>query len=78
MPAQWTAVIIGQMHLNNITAKELSAEVGWHPKYLSQVLNSRVNPKNAENKLTTAINRIIDRGNSSDAPEAGEVKTNAR
>lgn len=59
MPAQWTAEIIGKMHLNSITAKQLAAEVGWHPKYLSQVLNSRVNPKNAENKLTAAIKRII-------------------
>lgn len=59
MPAQWTAVIIGQMHLNKITAKELSAEVDWHPKYLSQVLNSRVNPKGAEEKLSAALERII-------------------
>ena len=61
MPAQWTAVIIGQMHLNNITAKELAAEVGWHPKYLSQVLNSRVNPAGAEKKLTCALKRILEK-----------------
>ena len=61
MPAQWTAVIIGQMHLNNITAKELSAEIGWHPKYLSQVLNSRVNPKGAEERLTIALARIVEK-----------------
>jgi len=61
MPAQWTAVIIGQMHLNGITAKQLSEEVNWHPKYLSQVLNSRVDPKGAEEKLTEALKRIIDR-----------------
>lgn len=59
MPAQWTAVIIGKMHLNAVTAKDLSAEVGWHPKYLSQVLNSRVNPKCAEEKLTAALERIV-------------------
>ena len=61
MPAQWTATIIGQMHLNNVTSKELAAEVNWHPKYLSQVLNSRVEPKNAEEKLTAALNRVIER-----------------
>lgn len=61
MPAQWTAVIIGQLHLNGITAKELAAEVEWHPKYLSRVLNGVVNPNGAEDKLTAALNRIIQR-----------------
>ena len=63
MPAQWTAVIIGQMHLNCVTAKQLAEEVGWNSKYLSQVLNSRVEPKGAEEKLTAALNRIIERKN---------------
>ena len=58
MPAQWTGVIIGEMHTNDITAKQLAAEVGWNPKYLSQVLNSRVNPKDAEEKLQEALDRI--------------------
>lgn len=61
MPAQWTGSIIGQMHTENISAKELAVEVDWNPKYLSQVLNSRVNPKGAEEKLTAALNRIIQR-----------------
>lgn len=61
MPAQWTAQIIGQMHLNGVTAKDLANEVGWNPKYLSQVLNSRVTPRNAEEKLSAALNRIIER-----------------
>ena len=61
MPAQWTAVIIGQLHLNGITAKELAAEANWHPKYLSRVLNGLVEPKGAEEKLTAALDRIINR-----------------
>lgn len=61
MPAQWTGVIIGQMHTNEITAKQLAEEVGWNPKYLSQVLNSRVHPKNAAEKLTAALDRIMER-----------------
>lgn len=61
MPAQWTAEIISKMHLNSVTAKELATEAGWNPKYLSRVLNSRVDPKNAEEKLSAALNRIIER-----------------
>lgn len=61
MPAQWTATIISKLHLNGITAKELAAEMDWNPKYLSRVLNCRVNPKGAEEKLTAALDRIIQR-----------------
>lgn len=39
MPAQWTAEVIGELHLNRLTALQLAKELGWHPKYLSQVLN---------------------------------------
>lgn len=45
MPEPWTADIIGEMHLNRITAKELSAKLGYHPKYVSKALNSHCNPK---------------------------------
>lgn len=58
MPAQWTAEIVGEMHLKGVTAKRLAAEVGWNPKYLSQVLNGRVTPKGAEEKLRTALRQI--------------------
>ena len=47
MPAQWTAEVIGKMHLAGVTAKQLAAEVGWNPKYLSVVLNGHKEPKGA-------------------------------
>ena len=59
MPAQWTANVIGQMHLNGITGKELAAEIGWNPKYLSQVLNGHETPKGAEEKVSAALDRIV-------------------
>lgn len=59
MPAQWTADIVGKMHLNGITGKQLATEVGWNPKYLSQVLNSQDPPKGAEMKLRSALNRLV-------------------
>ena len=58
MPAQWTADIIGKMHLCGITAVQLAEEVNWHPKYLSAVLNGRKNPKGAEEKLRAAVDRL--------------------
>lgn len=58
MPAQWTAKLIGEMHLAGVTAKRLAAEVGWHEKYLSAVLNGHRNPKGAEEKLWSAMRRL--------------------
>lgn len=59
MPAQWTAEIIGKMHLHGITAVQLAAEVDWHPKYLSAVLNGRKSPAGAEEKVRGAVDRLI-------------------
>ena len=61
MPAQWTGKIVGELHNNRITLKELAKEVGWHDKYLSQVINSDNPPKDAEQKLTAAMNRLIEK-----------------
>lgn len=58
MPAEWTASLIGEMHLKGVTAKRLAEEVGWHEKYLSAVLNGHREPKDAEKKLREALNRL--------------------
>ena len=60
MPAQWTGRIVGELHNNRITLKELAKEVGWHDKYLSQVINAENPPKDSERKLTDALNRLIE------------------
>ena len=59
MPEQWTADIIGKMHLNCITAKQLSAQLGYNSKYVSTVLNGHRSPKNAEKKFRQAQNELI-------------------
>lgn len=59
MPAQWTAALIGKMHLAGVTAKQLAAAVGWNPKYLSVVLNGHKEPKGAEQKLKAALDALI-------------------
>lgn len=61
MPAQWTGRIVGEIHNNGLTRKELAKEVGWNEKYLIQVLNSENPPKAAEQKVTAALARLIAR-----------------
>jgi len=59
MPAQWTADLLGEMHLAGVTAKQLAAEAGWHEKYLSSVMNGHREPKNAEQTLRAAMARLL-------------------
>lgn len=61
MPAQWTANLLGEMHLAGVTAKQLAAEAGWHEKYLSAVLNGHREPKNAEQTLRAALARLVEK-----------------
>jgi DNA transposition AAA+ family ATPase len=72
MTAQWTGSVVGEMHLNKVTMKQLADELGWHPKYLSAVLNGHRNPKKAEEKIRDALCRIIERkeqNNAEDSPK---------
>ena len=59
MRAQWTGRLFGEMHIACVTSKQLAAEVGWHEKYLSAVLNGHREPKNAEATLEAALARLI-------------------
>lgn len=59
MPAQWTATLLGEMHLAGVTAKQLAAEAGLNPKYLSAILNGHCEPKNAEQTLRAALYRLV-------------------
>lgn len=59
MSEQWTADLIGKMHIHGITSKKLAENVGWNPKYLSAILNGHRKPKNAEQKLTVALDELI-------------------
>ena len=61
MPAQWTADIISEMHLNCITAWELAAEAKIDYHYLSMILNGHRSPKNAEARCREALARLIAR-----------------
>jgi len=58
MPAQWTADLIGEMHLLGISGKQLAAEAGYNAKYVSRVLNGHRNPKGAEETLRAAFERL--------------------
>ena len=59
MLAQWMESFFGKKRANKIKDSELAEELGWHPKCLSAVLNGHRNPKDAQAKLESALDRII-------------------
>lgn len=61
MLAQWKESFFGKKRAYKVKDAEIAAEVGWHPKYLSAVLNEHRSPQGAEEKLTAALDRIIER-----------------
>ena len=63
MPAQWTAELIGEMHLNGVTKRQLAEQLGMTPEYISMVLNGHREPNGAEERFRTAVQEII-QGNS--------------
>lgn len=61
MPKEWTGNLVGLMHNNNITFSDLADELGVTNRYVSALLNSHKEPSGAEERLTAAVNRIIER-----------------
>jgi hypothetical protein len=47
------------MHTYGITAKQLAAQLGYHPKYVSTVMNGHKEPKGAEQKFNAALDELI-------------------
>lgn len=68
MPKKWTGNLVGLMHDERISFNELAAELGVTNRYVSMVLNGHREPEGAEGKFTAALNRIIERNNSSNVP----------
>lgn len=61
MPKEWTGDLVGLMHTKGITYSELADELGITNRYVSAILNSHKEPKDAEARLRGAVYRIIDR-----------------
>ena len=46
---------------NNISRAEIASELGFTPEYVSQVLNKKKNPVEAEQKFRNALISLISR-----------------
>jgi predicted urease superfamily metal-dependent hydrolase len=67
MLAQWEVEFFGKKRAHRVKDLEIAKEIGWHPKYLSAVLNGKRTPKDAEKKLSAALDAIIARNKTNEA-----------
>ena len=61
MPAQWTGVLVGEIHNAGFTIKQVAEEAGMNPKYVSTVLNDDDEAPKAQVKLRAALGRLIEK-----------------
>ena len=61
MDQKWRVAFFGKKYAYAVKDKEIAREIGWHPKYLSAVLNGHREPRGAEEKLIAALERVIER-----------------
>lgn len=60
MPAQWTGVLIGDIHNAGLTIQTVAKKADLHPKYVSRVLNGEEEAPRAEKKLRDALEELIE------------------
>lgn len=59
MPEQWTAKAVGIMHAHKITGGRLAEHMGIRREYLSEILNGKRTPKDAERKVMAALDELL-------------------
>lgn len=55
---EWTAEVVGRMHLAGITGKQLAEECGITNSYLSTVLHGKKGDENTRQRILAALERL--------------------
>ena len=58
MRENWMGELIGQMHNTGVSRKEIAAELGVTPAYVTMLLNGIRTPEGAETKLRCAFETV--------------------
>ena len=59
MRNQWTAEIVGRLHLLKIKEKELAEMSGYSVGYISMLLNGKRDTKKARTKIEQILNNYM-------------------
>lgn len=60
MLAHWIGEIVGLMHMNGISNKQLAEHMGMTPEYISMILNGNREPAGIEGRIRKAIEEIAE------------------
>lgn len=61
MIGEWTAEVVGRMHLAGITGKQLAEECGITNSYLSAVLHGKKGDETTQQRVLAALERLEER-----------------
>ena len=61
MPENWTADVVGRMHIAGITGQMLAQECGYTAPYLSTVLNGKRGTEQTKECVLKALERLENR-----------------
>ena len=62
MRNQWTAEIVGRLHLLKISEKTLAEQTGYSVGYISMLLNGKRDTKKAREKIEKVLDEYKERG----------------
>jgi transcriptional regulator with XRE-family HTH domain len=61
VPEKWTGDLIGEMHNNGVTYKELAEELGVTKAYIGMILNGRRTPPGSQLRMEAALWNILEK-----------------
>ena len=61
MSLNWTAQIVGRLHVEKITQRELAKELDFTEEYVSAILNGKREPVGIQERMEAAIDAIVAR-----------------
>ena len=64
LPEKWTGNLIGKMHNENVSQKDLAKELGMTEAYCSMILRGIRTPASARTRFEEAFQTIVARRNS--------------
>lgn len=59
MREKWTGRLIGDLHIHNVTIKELADFMGITNSYATMVLNCKRTPEGAQERFETALREYL-------------------
>lgn len=58
-PEKWTGKLLGDMHVNNVSNRDLANELGVTEQYVSMLMHSKRTTKNAKERLNAAYQSVL-------------------